>query len=78
MRRINRIRHFAIAAGLAALAALTATAHAAVPGTNGSIVFMRFAGTHEDDHTAQLFVRTPAGAERQITHVSGGGFDPDW
>jgi Tol biopolymer transport system component len=82
MRWINRIRHFAIAAGLAAalaaLAALAATAHAAVPGTNGSIVFMRFAGTREDDHTAQLFVRTPAGAERQITHVPGGAFDPDW
>jgi Tol biopolymer transport system component len=79
MRCINRIRHFAIAAALAAaFAALAATAQAAVPGTNGSIVFMRFAGTHEDDHTAQLFVRTPAGAERQITHVAGGAFDPDW
>ena len=63
---------------MAALATLAAAAQAATPGHNGSIVFMRFAGAHEDDHTAQLFVRTPSGAERQITHVSGGAFDPAW
>jgi TolB protein len=39
---------------------------------------MRFAGAQEDDHTAQLFVRAPSGAERQITHVSGGAFNPAW
>jgi Tol biopolymer transport system component len=69
----------ALAAALTLLAPLAAIASAATaPGSNGPIVFMRFAGAQEDDHSAQLFVRTPSGAERQITHVSGGAFDPAW
>jgi Tol biopolymer transport system component len=78
MRPTNRTPRRAVAAAAAALVALAATAHAATPGHNGSIVFMRFAGAKEDGRTAQLFVRTPSGAERQITHVSGGAFDPAW
>jgi TolB protein len=39
---------------------------------------MRFAGALEDNHSPQLFVRTPSGDERQITHVSGGAFNPAW
>ena len=78
MRPTNRTRRRAVVAAVAALVTLAAAAQAATPGHNGSIVFMRFAGAHEDDRTAQLFVRTPSGAERQITHVSGGAFDPAW
>ena len=78
MRPTNRTRRRAVLAAVAALVTLAAAAHAATPGHNGSIVFMRFAGAQEDDRTAQLFVRTPSGTERQITHVSGGAFDPAW
>jgi Tol biopolymer transport system component len=56
----------------------TSTSATAASSGNGPIVFMRYAGPQEDDHSAQLFVRTPSGAERQITHVSGGAFDPVW
>jgi Tol biopolymer transport system component len=51
---------------------------ATAPGANGPIAFMQFAGKHEDDSSAQIFVRSPAGAVRQLTHVRGGAADPDW
>jgi TolB protein len=78
MRPINRTRRRAVVVAVAALVMLATAADAATPGHNGSIVFMRFAGAQEDDHTAQLFVRAPSGTERQVTHVSGGAFDPAW
>jgi TolB protein len=79
MRFDSHTRRCALAAAVALLVPLAGSASAATaPGSNGPIVFMRFAGAQEDDHSAQLFVRTPSGAERQITHVSGGAFDPAW
>jgi TolB protein len=47
-------------------------------GANGPIAFERFATKHEDDRTAQIFVRSPSGAVRQITHFPGGAFNPAW
>lgn len=69
-----RTRGYRIAVGvtLLALSASAGGAQAAATASNGPIVFMRYATGHEDDHTAQLFVRAPSGAERQITHVTGG------
>ena len=79
MRSAIYTRRCALAVSVALLVPLAAIAHAATaPGRNGSVVFMRFAGAHDDDHTAQLVVRTPSGAERQITHVPGGAFHPAW
>jgi Tol biopolymer transport system component len=79
-----------LAAPLVALAALgTASlgSHAAaspiansatVAGSNGAIAFERYAGAREDDHSAQIFTRSPDGTERQLTRFSGGAFDPAW
>jgi TolB protein len=46
--------------------------------TNGPIAFERFSAAKEDDHSAQIFVRAPGGAVRQLTHVRGGAFAPAW
>jgi TolB protein len=73
-------RHLrALAACAVVLAApVAAIASAQSPKTNGSIAFMRYAGKQEDDHSAQIFTTSPAGAVRQLTHVPGGAFDPAW
>ena len=69
----------------AALVALIAVAlargdelRAATPATNGPLAFQRFASWREDDRTSQIFTRSPSGTEQQITHFSGGAFDPVW
>ena len=51
---------------------------AQTPAANGPLVFQRFAGPREDDHSSQLVTRTIAGVERQITHFAGGAFQPAW
>ena len=79
IRSRPRIALAAAAAGLALCAGgALATAHAAVPGANGPIAFERFSTKREDDRTAQIFVRAPSGAVRQITHFPGGAFNPAW
>ena len=60
------------------LAGAPAASSAAILGANGPIAFERFATKHEDDRTAQIFVRSPSGAVRQITHFRGGAFNPAW
>lgn len=45
---------------------------------NGPIAFQRFSRTTEDDHSSQIFLRTPGGAVRRLTHVKGGAFAPAW
>ena len=45
-----------------------AAAHSSTPGRNGCIVFMRFAGAHEDDRTARTSsARRPALSARSLT-----------
>lgn len=45
---------------------------------NGPIAYERYAGASSDDSDAQIFLRTPAGAVRQLTRVQGGAFAPAW
>ena len=75
MRRLSRRRTFA---AVLLVTATSAAATAAANAANGPVVFQRYAGASPDDRTAQLVVRTPAGAERQITHLPGGAFNPEW
>jgi Tol biopolymer transport system component len=52
-----------------------AAAAAAAP-VNGPILYQRFAGPREDDHSSQLFTRSASGATRKLTSFSGGAVDP--
>jgi Tol biopolymer transport system component len=45
---------------------------------NGPIVYERYAGASSDESSSQIFLRTPAGAIRQLTRVQGGAFAPAW
>jgi Tol biopolymer transport system component len=45
---------------------------------NGPIAYERYAGASSDDGSSQIFLRTPAGAVRQLTHVQSGAFAPAW
>jgi Tol biopolymer transport system component len=49
-----------------------------VSGQNGSIAFVRFSSSREDDHSGQIFTRSPSGAVHQLTHLVGGASDPQW
>ena len=68
----------AATAALPAALAIATRSPATPAGSNGAIAFQRFAGPREDDTTSQIFVRSPAGAIRQLTKLSGGSFDPAW
>jgi Tol biopolymer transport system component len=68
----------AATAALAAALAIATRSPATPAGSNGAIAFQRYAGSREDDSTSQVFVRSPAGAIRQLTKLSGGSFDPAW
>jgi Tol biopolymer transport system component len=46
--------------------------------TNGPIAFERYPTARDDDRTGQIFVRSPDGAVRQLTHFGGGAFQPAW
>ena len=60
---------------VSAALAVTGSASATPPGTNGRIVF----GAVTDDGSSQLFLIGPYGhGLHQITHVNGDAIHPDW
>jgi Tol biopolymer transport system component len=70
---------FAIAVAVSAAPAISVpTALATDAGMRGSIVFERLLNP-KDEATTQLFAVSPAtGRVRQLTHLKGGAFDPDY
>ena len=83
---MTRIAAFVVAAGMVALAGCGGASLTKVgpvgsaPSVraNGPIAYERYAGASSDDSSAQIFLRTPAGAVRQLTRVPGGAFAPAW
>ena len=77
---MTRIAAFVVAAGMVALAGCGGASLTKVgpvgsaPSVraNGPIAYERYAGASSDDSSSQIFLRTPAGAVRQLTRVSVG------
>lgn len=64
--------------GGASLTKVGPVGHAPPVRANGPIAYERYAGASSDDSSSQIFLRTPAGAVRQLTRVQGGAFAPAW
>jgi Tol biopolymer transport system component len=76
---MNRGIAVAIAVAVSAAPAISVSAaRATYAGKRGPIVFQRLLNPM-DDSTTQLFALSPTtGRVRQLTHVAGGAFDPDY
>ena len=67
-----------VATASAALAGLTPPASATFPGSRGPIAFQRLLDPNEEQ-SGQIFRTAPGGQKaRQLTHVAGGAFAPDY
>jgi Tol biopolymer transport system component len=73
---MKMLKQLAVSAVAATGAIAAGLASATAPGTNGAIVFDRFATRSGSD--AQLFVRASDGSVRQLTTSKGGNFHPSW